>query len=205
MITVGVTGGIGSGKSRLCRLWEEMGAEVAYADPLAKELMASDPELRDRIITAFGPESYHSDGTLNREWLSVEAFQKGRSGELNRIVHPAVAREVGKRIDLARERGIPLFAEEAALLLLRGRPPEFDYILTVTAPVEMRLQRVVDRDGLSREEIHARMDRQQTEEAMVELSDLVLVNDSDLADFDDRAKALFRLLVMGTGAGSAGN
>lgn len=202
MVTVGVTGGIGSGKSRLCRIWENSGADVVYADPLAKELMVSDEELRKAIADQFGSNSYNKDGSLNREWLATEAFQRGRSLELNQLVHPVVGREVNRRMEEARQSGSPLFVEEAALLLLYGRPRGFDYILVITAPVQMRVTRVVDRDGMSRDEVEERIAKQQSDEEMVRMADLVLENDSDLETFDKRAKALFSFLVQNHGTGS---
>ncbi|MGM0506139.1 MAG: dephospho-CoA kinase [Bacteroidota bacterium] len=195
MITVGVTGGIGSGKSRLCQTWETLGAEVVYADPLAKELMVSDPDLKREISNRFGPKSYFDDGSLNREWLAVEAFEKGRSDELNRLVHPVVNRNVLRRMEEARSSGSILFVEEAALLLLRGRPRGFDYILVITAPVHLRIRRVVDRDGLTSAEVEERISKQQSEDEMIRMADLVLENESDLATFDERAKALFNVLT----------
>lgn len=202
MITVGVTGGMGSGKSRLCRIWEQMGAEVVYADPLAKELMVSDPDLKMAIVSRFGPKSYSEDGSLNRDWLAAEAFGKGRSDELNEMVHPVVSREVFRRMDKARSSGSPLFVEEAALLLLRGRPRGFDYILVITAPVHSRVSRVVERDGLTRIAVEERIEKQQTDEEMVRMADLVLENETDLETFDKRAKRLFNVLVQNSRIGS---
>lgn len=199
MVTVGVTGGIGSGKSRLCRIWESLGADVVYADPLAKELMVSDPELKQEISNRFGPKSFLSDGSLNREWLAAEAFENGRSDELNRLVHPVVHRDVLRRMAEARASGSNLFVEEAALLLLRGRPRGFDYILVVTAPVHMRIQRVVERDGMTRGEVEERISKQQTDDEMARMADLVLENESDLATFDERSTSLFRVLTQGAG------
>ncbi|MEX0593262.1 MAG: dephospho-CoA kinase [Balneolaceae bacterium] len=195
MVTVGVTGGIGSGKSHLCRVWETMGAEVVYADPLAKELMVSDSGLKQAITDRFGPKSYLKNGSLNREWLAAEAFGKGRSAELNSLVHPAVNRAVLRKMEDAKAAGSALFVEEAALLLLGGRPRGFDYILVVTAPVQMRIRRVTDRDGWTPSEVEDRISTQQSDEEMIRMADLVLENDSDVNTFEERAKALFRVLT----------
>lgn len=195
MTTVGVTGGIGSGKSRLCTVWESLGARVVYADPLAKSCMVNDPHLRREIVKRFGPKAYREDGSLDRGWLAGEAFGKGRAEELNDIVHPVVRREMLRQMESARKEGrIPIFAEEAALLLLRGRPEEFDLIVVVTAPEESRKERVARRDGLALEEVESRMARQQSEDELIRMADIVLQNDGTIEDFDKRAKALFHTL-----------
>jgi len=90
MIKVGVTGGIGSGKTTLCEEWEKLGAFVVYADDLAKEIMVKDKLLVAKIKSIFGEESYFSDGSLNRSYLAKEAFENNRVDELNKIVHPVL-------------------------------------------------------------------------------------------------------------------
>jgi len=90
MIKIGVTGGIGSGKTTFCKVWESLGAFVVYADDFAKELMVTDQELINQIKETFGERSYFRDGTLNRSFLAEEAFAKGRLYELTAIVPPTM-------------------------------------------------------------------------------------------------------------------
>ena len=90
MISVGITGGIGSGKTTVASIWESLGATVVYADDLAKQLMQTDPDLKRKLSETFGEETYHSDGSLNKPHLIKEAFHKNRVEELNSIVHPAI-------------------------------------------------------------------------------------------------------------------
>ena len=122
MIRVGVTGGIGSGKTTFCRKWEELGAFVLYADDFAKELMVSDEKMISSIKKTFGNESYKNDGSLNRTFLAKEAFEKGRVEELNAIVHPILWEKIDQLSDQKEKEGIQVFVKEAAILLQHGRP-----------------------------------------------------------------------------------
>lgn len=191
MVTVGITGGIGSGKSTVCRIWSDLGAEVLDADLLARSLMNESDEIRSRIIEAFGAEAYGSDGALNRPFLAREAFAKGRVELLNQIVHPVVRRETDRIIEEARQHGVEMFVKEAALLLDEGRPPEFDFIVVVTAGEEQRIRRVVERDRTESEAVKDRIDRQKTTEELLPLADFVIENDGSLNDLRERAEALY--------------
>ncbi|MEX2585934.1 MAG: dephospho-CoA kinase [Balneolaceae bacterium] len=195
MVTVGVTGTMGSGKTTLCKEWERLGAVVVYADPLAKELMQKDSRIIDQIQRSFGEKAYLPDGSLDREYLSRIAFQSGRADELNNIVHPVVSEEIQRRMHLARARGAEMFVEEAALLLLNGRPDGFDVIVLVRSGQKKQLSRVQQRDGLSEKEFLARIDRQPSEKEMEQLADYLVENRSGLSDFRKEAESLYRILV----------
>lgn len=195
MVTVGVTGTMGSGKTTLCKEWERLGAVVVYADPLAKELMQKDSRIIDQIQRSFGEKAYLSDGSLNREYLSRKAFQSGRADELNNIVHPVVTEEIRRRMQLARDRGAEMFVEEAALLLFNGRPDGFDVIVLVRSGHKEQLKRVQQRDGLTEREFLARIDRQPSEEEMEQLADYVVENRFGLDTFRKEAESLYRTLV----------
>lgn len=193
MITVGITGGIGSGKSTICRLWQEMGATVVFADDLAKELMENDAEIREKISAAFGEQSYHTNGALNRGYLAKEAFEKGRVAELNNIVHPVVYKATQERREQARKEGAPVFVKEAALLLKEGRPAEFDCIVLVLAPEKDRITRVLKRDNAHPEDVVRRMQAQQNFEELSGLADVVIRNTSDIEALRKEATKLFEL------------
>lgn len=194
MITVGVTGGIGSGKTLLCEEWHKLGAEWMNADQEAKALMESDDELRSQIKSRFGDNAYDASGKLNRSYLSREAFEKNRVEELNELVHPAVHRETRRRIEIAEHNGCEVFIKEAALLLKYGRPEYLDVIVVVTAPEHLRVKRVAERDGLSAEEVKARIARQQSQSEMKEYADYVVENDSDTQTFLQKTRELFNNL-----------
>src|SRR6056297_978021 len=117
MVIAGVTGGIGSGKTTVCREWEQLGAYVFYADDEAKKLMVSSKDVVQQIRDTFGEKSYHEDGSLNKSHLIREAFDAGRVEELNRIVHPAVGKSFEKACKIAQKEGYKVAVKEAALLL----------------------------------------------------------------------------------------
>ncbi len=195
MVKVGITGGIGSGKTTVCKVWEGMGAVVVYADDLAKKLMVEDDDLISRIISAFGESSYHEDGSLNRQFLANKAFEKGEVEKLNKIVHPAVARKVKELMGRAEAQGADMFVEEAALLLSKGRPDIFDYIVIVTANKSDRLKWVMNRDNSGQDEILARMKKQQSFEELMPLCDFVIENDSTVQSLKRKSEDLYRQML----------
>ena len=195
MIKAGVTGGIGSGKSTLCRVWEELGAEVIYADDLAKEIMVNDPEVVEAIKKEFGPDSYMENGELNRPYLSKKAFEEGKVDVLNRIVHPAVYRETGKLAEKAEKEGCKLFVKEAALLLQNGRPSFFDIIVIVRGKEESRIKRVMQRDDVPEQMVTDRMQKQQDFSRLEHLADYVIYNDGSFEEFKNEAEDLYYKVV----------
>ncbi len=196
MIKVGVTGGIGSGKSAVCRVWESLGAKVVYADDLAKDLMTNDDKLRDAIKSIFGNSAYDEKGKLNRSYLAMEAFNKGRVQELNNLVHPRVKEEVNRLALAAAEEGYSMFVEEAALLLNEGRPGHLDVIVLVEASEKHRLNRVKARDKVDLEQIQARIQRQQDPKQLRIFADYILVNDGSMDELTERSKTLYHKLLL---------
>lgn len=196
MIRIGLTGGIGSGKSTVAKVWAELGADVIDADSLAKEIMATDPEVRSRIAKTFGPSAYRSDGSLDRGWLAHEAFHKGRVQALNDIVHPVVKRRTERLFKQAERDGRPACVKEAALLLENGRPENLDAVVVVAAPLEDRIRRAAERDHVTEQAVRLRAQRQSPQEAMLAMADHVLVNDRDVDSLREAAKALARELFL---------
>lgn len=195
MIKAGLTGGIGSGKTTVARHWEALGAFVIYADSLAKELMVSDMKLKEQIVSVFGRQSYNKDGSLNRGYLTEQAFAAGRVEELNRLVHPVVYKKTVELMHKAEEDGFPVVVKEAALLLKNGRPENLDYIVVVTAPEDERIRRVSKRDQVSAEEVRNRIRNQQSEEYMLGFSDYVIDNSKDAVDLKEEAGRIYSLLL----------
>jgi len=199
MIKVGVTGGLGSGKTTVCRVWESLGARVIYADDLAKDLMTNDAELRDAITSAFGDSAYDEKGKLNRGHLAREAFNKGRVKELNELVHPRVKDEVKRLAAAAEQNGYPMFVEEAALLLNEGRPEHLDVIVLVEASEKQRINRVKVRDNADLEQIQARIQRQNDPKQLRIYADYIIVNDGSIDELTERSRTLYhKLLLTGT-------
>lgn len=195
MISVGLTGGIGSGKSTVADVWDHLGAYVIKADNLAKMLMTHDPHLAEEIKAEFGEESYDADGRLNRAYLAKEAFEKGRVKRLNELVHPAVHRATDKLIAEQEKKGTPLFVKEAALLLDRGRPENIDVIVVVDTRRSTRIERIKKRDEFSQDDIEGRIAKQLDPDKMKEMADIVIQNDGDVDELISKAEDVYEQLV----------
>ncbi len=176
MLHIGITGGIGSGKSVVCRIFEVLGIPVYYADDRAKWLMNNDPGLKAAIRGLFGDQAYAANGELDRKYIASVAFtDPAILSRLNEIVHPAVL-EDGFAWQQAQSDA-PYTIKEAALLFESGSYLFLDRIITVYAPLELRLQRVMDRDGADRESVLSRIQRQMPEEEKTKLAHYVIYND----------------------------
>lgn len=178
-VKVGVTGGIGSGKSIVCRIFQALRIPVFDADSEAKRLMASDGGLIAAIRSEFGDEAYHADGTVNRSYLASQVFNDAKRLEkLNALVHPVVIR-AGEA--WAKRQDAPYSIKEAALLFESGSFKLNDYTVLVTAPETIRIERVVQRDGVTPEQVRARMQRQWPDDRKVRLADFTIINDGKQA------------------------
>jgi len=173
---IGITGGIGSGKTTVCKLFETLGIPVYYADERAKWLMTQDAELMRGIKQLFGEAAYTAEGTLNRAHVAKLAFSDSKKlAQLNALVHPAVQRD-GESWHHAQQN-VPYTLKEAALLYESGSYKNLDQIIVVTAPLEVRIQRVVQRDDLSRSAVEERINQQLPEADKVQRADFVIYND----------------------------
>ena len=191
MIVAGVTGGIGSGKSTLCKVWEEMGARVVYADDLAKKLMVEDRQVKESLMDLFGESTYSEDGSLNKAHLINEAFQKGRVEELNRVVHPAVREKFQEFIENSKKADVEVLVKEAALLLNNGRPEELDAVILVTSSKSDQIKRVQERDSVGEKNVLDRMNKQPDFESLKSYADYVINNDGTLDEFKLKSKELY--------------
>lgn len=176
MLRVGLTGGIGSGKSTVAAIFEAIGIPVAYADAEAKRLMNEDPGLREAIRLHFGEKAYHHD-LLDRKYLAAQVFNDPeRLRLLNSLVHPVTIREGRRWMDGQSERH-PYAIREAALLFESAAAGELDFIIGVDAPPALRIHRAMQRDKVTREEVLHRMNNQINEEIKMRLCDAVIHND----------------------------
>ncbi|MEQ8525680.1 dephospho-CoA kinase [Gracilimonas sp.] len=196
MIRVGITGGIGSGKTTFCKEWEKLGAFVLYADDFAKKLMQEDEELRKKITRTFGKEAYDSKNDLNRKYLAQEAFEKGRVEELNELVHPVLWKRAAELAEEKEKAGLEIFAKEAAILLKNGRSKELDYVIIVTADEDKRIERTSERDQASVKEIQNRMTKQPDFESLTHLADFVVLNDGTINELKDKAREIYKKIKM---------
>lgn len=173
MLKVGLTGGIGSGKTTIAKVFEVLGIPVYYADDAAKRLMNEDETLKQQLIRQFGTETY-SNGQLNRSHLSAIVFNNKEKLELlNSIVHPAT---VADAMNWFAKQRTPYVIKEAALLFESGTTEGLDKVIGVWAPETIRLKRVMDRDHVTADEVKRRMNNQIEETVKMRLCDYVIHN-----------------------------
>lgn len=176
-LKIGITGGIGVGKSVVTRIFKVLGIPTYDADKEAKDIMVKNDAVRDSLISTFGSETYLEDGSLNREWLSRRVFSNSEElKKLNAIVHPAVIKD-GE--DWAAAQTSIYSVKEAALLFESGSYKSLDYNILVSSPLEVRIERVMERDRVDREEVLRRIGKQMPEKEKEELCDFIIYNDDD--------------------------
>jgi dephospho-CoA kinase len=186
MLKVGITGGIGSGKSTVCKMFEALGIPVYYADDRAKYLMQHEHFLIDEIKKYFGDEIYE-DGVLNRAMLATTVFKDSTKLELlNSIVHPAVFRDTERWFEQQALKKPKYVLEEAALLVETGSYKNLDKLIVVSAPFQTRVDRLMNRDKIKLEEIMARVRNQLPEEEKVKLADFIISNNGDLENLQSQ-------------------
>ena len=193
MLKIGVTGGIGSGKSTVCRLFAARGIAVYDTDAAAKRLMAEDAALRRAIEARFGEESYQ-EGALNRPWLARQVFgDEAALQALNRLVHPAVIADFER---WATEQQSAYVVVESAILYEAGLDQAVDRVVAVLAPERLRIERAMQRDGATEEQIRSRMAAQLSDEELHRRADVSLVNifeedlEAAVQELDSRFRAL---------------
>ncbi|MEZ5007725.1 MAG: dephospho-CoA kinase [Chitinophagales bacterium] len=176
MISVGITGGIGSGKTTVCHFFELLGIPVYYADLRAKSLMVEDQDLIAAIKKTFGEASYSEKGQLNREYLAKVVFNNDvELQKLNALVHPAVFKDTANWMQKNADQSYVLY--EAAIMFESGSYKMLNKVITVYSPESMRLERVMGRDNVTEQEVRSRMAKQMSEEEKIKLADFVIYND----------------------------
>lgn len=174
MLRIGITGGIGSGKSTIAKVFSAMGIPVYNADDAAKRLMNTDEGLKDSIQRQFGTETY-KNGILDRKYLAGIVFNNAYKLDLlNTLVHPVTIRDANEWM---RNQQSPYVVKEAALIFETSAQEGLDLIIGVFAPKHLRLQRTLQRDKVSKIEIEKRMNRQLDENIKMKLCDFIIYND----------------------------
>lgn len=174
MLKLGITGGIGSGKTTVCRLFGLLGIPVYYADDESKKLLNEDQEVKEKVLAVFGKSILDNSGMIDRKKLAAIVFNnKEQLEKLNAILHPAVGLNFENWL---KKQNTPYILKEAAILFESGAYKQVDKVLTITAPLELKIQRTMKRDGVSKEEIERRMQLQMTDEEKVKRSDFIITN-----------------------------
>lgn len=174
MKKIGLTGGIGSGKSTVARIFEALNIPVYYADNASKNLLNNNAELKNKIIDAFGEDAYVND-KLNRKYISDQVFNDSQKiNLLNSLVHPATIKDA---VEWMQRQQTPYVIKEAALIFESGSNKDLDYVIGVKSPIELRIKRAMNRDNISEDQVRARMEKQMEEESKLKLCDYIIVND----------------------------
>jgi dephospho-CoA kinase len=178
MIIIGITGGIGSGKSTVCKLFASMGVPVIDADAVAKNLIVNDAELKQNILTVFGADSYLLDGSYNKAYISSIVFEDATKLEhLNRLVHPKVITYTNNWVH--QHHHLPYVIKEAALMFESGSHQYNNYNIVVESPMDKRLERICKRDRISKDLAQKRINAQLNDEERREMADLIILNDEE--------------------------
>ncbi|MEO6490594.1 MAG: dephospho-CoA kinase, partial [Ferruginibacter sp.] len=177
MLRVGLTGGIGSGKTTVAAIFEVLGVPVYYADTAAKRLMNDDESLRQQIIKNFGASVYEKE-ELNRKLLASLVFNDPpKLALLNSIVHPVTIADAERWMKEPSREKIPYAIKEAALIFESGAQKKLDYVIGVHAPYKLRIERAMKRDDLTKAEVELRMEKQMDETRKMNLCNFIITND----------------------------
>lgn len=176
MKKVGITGGIGSGKTTVCKVFELLGVPVFYADDESKKLLFNDADIKRKILEAFGDAVLSASGFVDRKLLSSVVFNnKEKLEQLNAILHPAVGHRFEQWVEENKQH--PYILKEAAILFESGAYKQVDMVITVTAPVSLKIQRAMKRDNITIEQVEQRILNQMSDEDKMARSQFVVHND----------------------------
>lgn len=195
--TVGVTGGIGSGKSAVCAILENLGRPVVHADPLARGLMESDARVRAEITSLLGPDAYIAGGKLNRSLVANLIFNDRQLlRRVNAIVHPAVTKEIRDRLlQMSEDQRRPYSVIEAALIYESGLDSLLHAVVAIDAPFELRVARVTSRDNTDGKDVLKRAQAQFSPEKIMKRADFVIGNQGSLEELKERVTFVHSLLI----------
>ncbi|HRE41120.1 MAG TPA: dephospho-CoA kinase [Ignavibacteria bacterium] len=191
-LLIGITGGIGSGKTEVCRLLSKEGFKIFYTDLIAKDLYHKDKKLASKVVEEFGKDILNYKGFISLSKLKEKIFENDRNyKKINKIVHPAVIDYVIKHAYKTKDKMIIV---ESALLFESGLNKDMDYIILVYANKKNRLKRIMERDGSGKKEIEKIMKYQYDDKKNMENSDFVLVNNKDIDNLESQVEFLVRVL-----------
>lgn len=197
MLRVGLTGGIGSGKSTASNFFEAFGSFVINADEEAKKLISSNETVQHELIAEFGTDIIDVSGQINKAKLAKIAFQdEDHQQTLNSVIHPYIYDSIDNQFNRVLKNGkFDIFIVDGALIFESGYDVHMDYIIVVTALLKNRIERALGRKTLSRDEILKRINLQWSEEEKVNLADFVIHNDGSEEDLKNNVKSLIEKLI----------
>ena len=196
MLKVGLTGGIGTGKSYVSSLFNDWGAYIFDADLIAKEILNHDNTAQGEIIAEFGTDILNKEGSIEKNKLARIAFQdENHQLRLNSIIHPYVFRKIDLSFDKILDKGAhDIFCVDAALIYESGADTHMDYVVVVTSHLRLRTERVMERGNLTRDEFLRRLELQWPDEDKVHMADFVIHNNGTIDELISESKKVFSLL-----------
>lgn len=195
ILRMGITGGIGSGKSLVCSLFQKLGVPVLSADDIAKDLMTNDAGLRKALVRLLGSETYLPDGSLNRKVIAEKIFSTpALQKKVNALVHPRVTTEIERRMN-ALDGHSPYVIVEAALIYEAGLDALLDAVVVVDAEADLRIQRVMERDHATRADVMKRMDAQWSNKRKIQEAEYVLRNNGSIRELGQNVRFLHTLFT----------
>ena len=197
MLRVALTGGIGTGKSTASKILNELGAFIFDADKEGKNILKNNETVQSELIAEFGTDIMSGDEKIDNNKLARIAFQdQDHQLRLNSIIHPYVFQEIDKNFDDVLEKSTyDIFVIDAALIYESGADTHMDYVIVITALLKVRMERALQRETLTRDEILKRMDLQWPEEEKIALADFVIHNDSTEEEFRESITNIYNQLV----------
>ena len=192
MFTIGLTGGIGTGKTEICRILGELGAYVIDADRIVHESYRNNSKIRTAVVAEFGVGIVSSDGDIDRAQLGSIVFGDIHAlRRINNVIHPLVLEELRSRLDTIQCSGVEVVVVEVPLLVEAGWNSIFDEVWVTVVDEETAIRRTTERSGLSSKKIHARIRSQTDDEARLSIADAVIDNTADVSELEDRVRELW--------------
>ena len=197
MLKIGLTGGIGSGKSSVGKLFKKWGAYIFNADAVAKDILQTNESAQNEIISEFGTDVIDKNGMIDRTKLARVAFQDEiHQLKLNTIIHPFIFKTIDKTFDeIKKQNKNTIFVVDAALIYESAADTHMDYVIVVTSQLRIRIERVLNRGGLTRDEFLRRVDLQWPEEDKVNMADYVINNNGSEEELAVESKNIYSLIT----------
>ena len=192
ILKIGITGGIGSGKSSVCSFFAHLGVPVLYADEIAKELSSTDSTIRKKLVALLGESAFQTDGSLNRSFIASEIFaNKELQKKVEFIIHPHVEKEIERQIKELAHRGELIIIIEAALIYEAGLHKKLDAVIVVHADEFVRISRVRKRDVVSEDAVRSRMTAQLDAKVKLEKADYIIYNNGTLEELESKVRFVY--------------
>ena len=205
ILTVGVTGGIGSGKSAVCSCFSHLGVPVLSADNISKELSCTDSTIRKKLIALLGASAFRADGSLNRTFIASEIFaDRSMRRQVESIIHPRVEKEIERQIKDLAHRGERIVIVEAALIYEAGFDKKLNAVIVVDADEAARIGRVRKRDVVSEDDVRSRMSAQLDVKKKLKQADYIIYNNGTVEELESKVRFLYIVFKQLTDKGSHG-